>query len=690
MDKTLSDFLQLDEGVNDPGIFKAVFLAGGPGSGKSFIVGQTALSTFGLKTVNSDEAFESALKKAEVMPSTSPDRRDPAKKRITDFISSPKGQAMRDRAKMLTAKRQDQYIEGRLGLVIDGTGKKYDKVEQQKKKLEALGYQTMMIFVNADKDTSRKRNANRSRTIDNVSLGFMWQETQKNIGKFQNLFGNDFVIIDNSEGSDYQSGIMHAYRKVGRWAKAPTNHIAKRWIAAQKKARNIKEGKEHSWKSEGHYTKDGKEWTGPQHAHDGQVMTGEKHTADSKNLYHYKELSKAAQDKVEKKHEKLDEEDIGRTRTTMRGRLGKSSMQRKAEKRRARLSNLAPKDPDKKETLGEAPNWMQDPLAKTLYRTQYGIASKLLKQIIDKKKKSNSMRHEIEYYAHTAARQISDKVDARTLAKMYRLANEEYSPQKHEWGTPEGTAHYKSITPGQEKSQCPKCGCTCGELPCKTCGTFLSKEEKIGDKYIEDNIDQAILALPNDFEFSEVEILQMEDDIDKMTFEDMVDLDMYDEEELEDISAYDIDDEDFNEDEELEISEALSVQGRMKRRFAARRNRQKLKVARMRASRRAADPARIKKRAQRGARNVIKQRFARGRDVSKMPPQEKARIEAMAQRMAPLVARLATRMMPQVRKNELNRIKKGGGGKPQAAKKFKVSKGGSAGKYKAKKFKVKK
>ena len=26
-----------NEGVNDPGIFKAVFLAGGPGSGKSFV-----------------------------------------------------------------------------------------------------------------------------------------------------------------------------------------------------------------------------------------------------------------------------------------------------------------------------------------------------------------------------------------------------------------------------------------------------------------------------------------------------------------------------------------------------------------------------------------------------------------------------------------------------------------------------
>ena len=137
------------------------------------------------------------------------------------------------------------------------------------------------------------------------------------------------------------------------------------------------------------------------------------------------------------------------------------------------------------------------------------------------------------------------------------------------------------------------------------------------------------------------------------------------------------------------LDEVLSVQGRMKRRFAARRNRQKLKVARMRASRRAADPARIKKRAQRGARNIIKQRFARGRDVSKMPPQEKARIEGMAKKMAPLVSRLAIRMMPLVRKNELQRIKSGGGGKKQAAKKFKVTKGGSASKYTAKKFKVK-
>ena len=57
-------FQQFVEGVNDPAIFKAIFLAGGPGSGKSFIVGKTGLTSMGYKVVNSDDAFEASLKKA--------------------------------------------------------------------------------------------------------------------------------------------------------------------------------------------------------------------------------------------------------------------------------------------------------------------------------------------------------------------------------------------------------------------------------------------------------------------------------------------------------------------------------------------------------------------------------------------------------------------------------------------------
>ena len=54
--KSFKDFLT--EGVYDKHIFKAFFLAGGPGSGKSW-VSTRALSGMGLKVIDSDNAFVS-------------------------------------------------------------------------------------------------------------------------------------------------------------------------------------------------------------------------------------------------------------------------------------------------------------------------------------------------------------------------------------------------------------------------------------------------------------------------------------------------------------------------------------------------------------------------------------------------------------------------------------------------------
>jgi hypothetical protein len=58
----------------------------------------------------------------------------------------------------------------------------------------------------------------------------------------------------------------------------------------------MKESK--SWKSKGHYLKDGTEWTGDQHAHNGKVMTGKTHTASSKILYHFMDLGSEAKKKI--------------------------------------------------------------------------------------------------------------------------------------------------------------------------------------------------------------------------------------------------------------------------------------------------------------------------------------------------------------------------------------------------------
>ena len=219
----------LSEGVNDPGIFKAVFLAGGPGSGKSFIVGKTALTTMGLKLINSDDAFEHHLSKVGL--TTSP-----------EDIYSDLGQSVRGKAKALTAKRQSIALQGRLGLVIDGTGKDYDKIKKQADQLRKIGYEVAMVFVNTDIDTAQARNKARTRTLPEKEVTDMWNSVQKNIGKFQNYFGVNFVVVDNSEGANYEGAVNSAYKKMSKWIKTePKSSLAKKWIKAQKAERGMKE-----------------------------------------------------------------------------------------------------------------------------------------------------------------------------------------------------------------------------------------------------------------------------------------------------------------------------------------------------------------------------------------------------------------------------------------------------------------
>ena len=318
----------------------------------------------------------------------------------------------------------------------------------------------------------------------------------------------------------------------------------------------------------------------------------------------------------------------------------------------------------------DVPRYMLPALAKTIHKVKYDGAKKALIKVLDRKKKEGGgrLKHSPEYYAQQIVRSTRgmNVVDPRVLAKM---VTEEY---KYEWGTPEATAYMKALTPGE---------------PGKT-----TKKNKTNNKYhykavTEEQEDMEILEMDVDSIFTPEEVADMEIEIDTMQFSDLENLGVFDQEELDDFAMSD----ELDIHDNIDILETLTIQGRMKRRFAARRNRQKLKVARMRAARRAADPARIKRRATRGARNMIKSRLARGRDMSSLPPAEKSRLEMMAKRFSGLVARLATRMLPVVRKAELKRLTSKKGGASQKAKKYKPAKvGASASKQKATKFKVKK
>ena len=214
----MKTFLELQEGVYDPNIFKAIYLAGGPGSGKSFVVRRTTGGT-GLKIVNSDDAFEILLKKAGLSLKMPPEEFE-------------RKEVVRGRAKDVTVKKHANFVEGRLGMIIDGTGRDADKILRSKTQLEELGYDTYMIYVNTSLDVALQRNAERSRSLDEKIVVQSWKDVQSNIGAFSNMFRQGFIVVDNNDASeDILKGIWK--RVQGLLRKKVTNTRAQNWIAME-------------------------------------------------------------------------------------------------------------------------------------------------------------------------------------------------------------------------------------------------------------------------------------------------------------------------------------------------------------------------------------------------------------------------------------------------------------------------
>ena len=217
----------LAEGVYDPGIFKAFFLAGGPGSGKTFVT-RSAFAGTGLKIVNSDTIFERGLKKANLsfkMPDSE------------EYFRN----IIRQRAKTTSGSQLDTYVDGRLGLVVDATGRDKNIIQRQHAMLTTLGYDCYMIFVNTSLDVALERNRNRPRSIPEYIVTNSWNGVQSNIGQFQRIFSpNKMLIIDNnrSEKELVTQTLGQASKFIrSQINKRPDNYIAKQWIAKELEAK---------------------------------------------------------------------------------------------------------------------------------------------------------------------------------------------------------------------------------------------------------------------------------------------------------------------------------------------------------------------------------------------------------------------------------------------------------------------
>jgi len=214
------DFQQyINEGVYDPNIFKAFFLAGGPGSGKSW-VSQRTLSGMGLKVINSDNAFSRALEKEKMSLNMA----------TTDAKEIARRDEIRAKAKATTSTQLKLALEGRLGLILDSTARDVARIESEANTMKQIGYDVYMVFVNTSLEVALKRNQLRARKVPDAIVISNHKQVQNNIGKLQNLFGtSNFVIVDNNKVAEDVNPTVHkAIRKM--ISKKPTSYQAVSWI----------------------------------------------------------------------------------------------------------------------------------------------------------------------------------------------------------------------------------------------------------------------------------------------------------------------------------------------------------------------------------------------------------------------------------------------------------------------------
>jgi adenylate kinase family enzyme len=188
---------ELIEGRNDPHTHKAVFMLGGPGSGKTFVAQKLAGGT-GLRTVNVDEFYELLQKQ--------------------DIQGSGFDTELYKYSGNLTQKKFNLLLKGRIGLIIDGTGRKIERLSQIKNQLEELGYDTMAVFVNTELASALDRNDMRVRKADAGWVRKVHAELKGKLGGLQQIFGNNMLIIDNTED---RKDFTDAQRTIGKFLTAP-------------------------------------------------------------------------------------------------------------------------------------------------------------------------------------------------------------------------------------------------------------------------------------------------------------------------------------------------------------------------------------------------------------------------------------------------------------------------------------
>jgi predicted ABC-type ATPase len=204
----INSTIPLKEGVRDFGIFKAVFMAGSPGSGKS-TVRHLLFGGLGLKTVDADEVRRAWQNMG----------------REGDYEQY--GEVVR--------RQRQSYMQERLGIVMDTTAWWLPSIKATTQQLKDLGYDVGMVHVFAPLHVSAKRVADRAaktgRDVPVAEVEKRYHALKNNVRDLIELFGNHYWFVDNSGDHPHVRGVAGEVR---RWLREPpSSATARDWIQAR-------------------------------------------------------------------------------------------------------------------------------------------------------------------------------------------------------------------------------------------------------------------------------------------------------------------------------------------------------------------------------------------------------------------------------------------------------------------------
>jgi len=212
------------EGLYDPHIFKAIFMTGPMGAGKS-TVAQKLVGGTGLRSLNLDNFNELMIKKGQVEGGIlTPDQLQSSWEKVQ--------------------KQKVNFLEGRLGLLIDGSGRNVEDIKENLQILLTLGYDVACIMVNVDIDVSIDRAKKRAalqaaqygtgRNVPEELQRKTHADIQRNIPILKQIFGKYFFEIDNTNTPD----LALVQKKINQFLMtSPSKPQAQEWINNQKNIR---------------------------------------------------------------------------------------------------------------------------------------------------------------------------------------------------------------------------------------------------------------------------------------------------------------------------------------------------------------------------------------------------------------------------------------------------------------------